>query len=95
MKVSELTVEELKAYCRAEDTPEAELLLAAALAAAKGYIKNRNQITDDYMDQHEELTLVVYILVADMYDNRSATVASGMENKTVETILKLHDFNFI
>lgn len=95
MKVSEIAVQDCLEYCRAEADAETERFLQNALQAAKNYIKSRNAIDDAYMDQHEELSIVVFILVADMYDNRSMTVANGKENPTATTILKLHDKNFL
>lgn len=95
MKVSEITVKDCLEYCRAEADVETERFLQNALTAAKSYIKSRNAIDDAYMDEHEDLTIVVYILVADMYDNRSMTVTNGKENPTATTILKLHDKNFL
>lgn len=95
MKVSEITVNDCMEYCRVEADAETERFLQDALQAAKSYIKSRNALDDAYMDEHEELSYVVFILVADMYDNRSMTVTNGKENPTAATILKLHDKNFL
>lgn len=95
MKVSEITVNELLEYCRADADAETERFLQAALHAAKSYIKSRNGIDDSYMDNYDELSIAVFALVADMYDNRSMTIGSGQENPTVTAILKLHDMNFL
>lgn len=95
MRISEISISDLVDYCRAEDGADTALFLYAALGAAKGYIKSRNGIDDAYMDAHEELTIAVLALVADMYDNRSLTIAGGKENPTITAILKMHDKNFI
>lgn len=69
MKLSELSVEELKAYCRAED--EENSVFEIILAACKAYIRGQTGLTDDEMDGYEDLTMAAMILGSDMYDNRT------------------------
>ena len=52
MKVSDITTADLADYVRADGTDETTVrFLAAALAAAKGYIKGHTSLTDDEMDE--------------------------------------------
>lgn len=96
MKVSEITTNDLADYVREDGTePVTNNFLAAALAAAKGYIKNRTSLTDVEMDEYEEISIAVFALVADMYDVRSTTAETATENLTVKAILNLHDKNFL
>ena len=69
MKLSELSVEELKAYCRAED--EENSVFEIILAACKAYIRGQTGLTDEEMDKYEDLTMAAMILGSDMYDNRT------------------------
>ena len=95
MKVSEITINDLADYVRADGTePATNNFLAAALSAAKGYIKNRTSLTDVEMDEYE-ISIAVFALVADMYDVRSTTTETATENLTVKAILNLHDKNFL
>lgn len=96
MKVSDITTADLSDYVRADGTDETTVkFLAAALAAAKGYIKGHTSLTDDEMDEYEEISIAVFAIVADMYDVRSTTADTTAENRTVKAILNLHDQNFI
>ena len=96
MKVSEITINDLADYVRADGTePATNNFLAAALSAAKGYITNRTSLTDVEMDEYEEISIAVFALVADMYDVRSTTAETATENLTVKAILNLHDKNFL
>lgn len=96
MKVSDITTADLADYVRADGTNDTTVkFLAAALAAAKGYIKGHTSLTDDEMDEYEEISIAVFAIVADMYDVRSTTADTTAENKTVSAILHLHDKNFI
>lgn len=69
MKVSELTIAECKAYCRAED--EEDAIFTILLAAGKAYIKGQTALTEEQMDQYEDLTAALLILCADLYENRA------------------------
>ena len=95
MKVSDITVIDLVNYTRASDTVEDKKFLEAALVTAKGIIKSRTGNTDKELNEHEEFSIAVFAMVADMYDNRSMSAESVAKNLTVEAILNLHDKNFL
>ena len=69
MKLSELTIKELKGYCRAED--EEDNVFEIILAACKAYIRGQTGLSDEEMDKYEDLTMAAMILASDMYDNRT------------------------
>lgn len=69
MKISDLTIADLKAYCRAEDDEDG--IFSIILSACKAYIKGQTALTDEQMDEYEDLTIAAMILASDMYDNRS------------------------
>ena len=55
-------------------------------------------ITADYqcgIDAYNDFVIVVYILVQDMYDNRSMYVEKSNLNKVVDTILGMHSVNLL
>lgn len=68
MKVSEITIAEIKAYCRAED--EEDEIFTLILSACKAYIIGQTGLTEEEMDEYEDLTIAILILASDFYDNR-------------------------
>ena len=86
MKLSALSIEELKTYCRAED--EEDSVFEIILDACKAFIRGQTGLTDDEMDKYEDLTMAAMILASDMYDNRAyqqkqAKVTANMAVKAI------------
>lgn len=69
MKLSNLSIEEMKTYCKAED--EEDSIFQIILDACKAYIRGQTGLTDEEMDKYEDLTIAALILGSDMYDNRT------------------------
>lgn len=63
----------------------------AAVEFCKGY----TGLTEEQLDEHEDITIVVLMLIADMYDNRQLQVDKNVMNKTAETILGMYCINFL
>ena len=96
MKVSEMTVNDIVEYCRiAEPSTADNAFLEQAIEAAKAYIRSYTGLNNDRIDEHEDFVIVVYVLVQDMYDNRSLYTDSKSLNNTVETILGMHSVNLL
>ena len=98
MKVSELTQAVVADYCRIiiEDQTEPELLvLDAMIKAAKQYCIGYTGLTEAELDDHEDITVAVLVLVSDMYDNRQMQVDKSSVNRTADTILGMHCVNWI
>lgn len=98
LKVSEITNKELADYLRLtyeylEDDEKEEL--DTMLLVAKKFIKSYTGLDEDKIDEHEDFVIVVYVLVADMYDTRSMYVDKSNLNKVVETILGMHSINLL
>lgn len=92
-KVSEIGAEELADYLRVstEDDGSTIKQLNTFLSAAKAYIKSYiGESNDDYLDAHPEFVTVVYVLVQDMYDNRTLYPDKSNLNFTVKSILDMH-----
>lgn len=100
MKMSELSVLSAVNYLRLDygslddsEKDEIEMLIRAA----KDYVKSYTGLSDDEVDEHEDITVAALILVQDMFDNRSRYVQNTISqpNRTVETILNMHCVNLI
>lgn len=74
----------------------AELEYIKALnAAAVSFVCEYCNIEKAYIDTHDELAVAVLVLIGDMFDNRTRYVEKDTLNRTVETVLSLHDHNLI
>lgn len=94
--VSELTIQDLADYLRLSELTEADTaLLTTILAAAKDYVYKWTGLTAEQVDVYKDITIAVYVLVQDMYDNRAYYVDTGNVNKVVEAILGLHSVNLL
>ncbi len=93
-KVSDISVENLADYLRlSEITPEDRTLLQTLLNISKTFIVKYTG--RDNLDDFPDFVIVVYLLVQDMYDNRTMYVDKGDFNQTVQTILGMHSINLL
>jgi uncharacterized phage protein (predicted DNA packaging) len=91
-----MTVNDIVEYCRIAEPSEDDLrFIPQAMEAAKAYIRSYTGLDNDRIDDHEDFVIVVYILVQDMYDNRSLYTEGKSLNNTVETILGMHSVNLL
>lgn len=89
MKVSEITTEDLANYLRLIDVDENETkFLSDALESAKSFIKSDTGVKD--LDEAEDFVMAIFVLVADMYDNRSLYAPTKHKNLAVEEVLSHH-----
>ena len=98
MKVSELTESVIANYCRImeEDVTESERVSLGALkAAAVSYVTSYTGLSLEEIDNHEDISIAVLTLIADMYDNRAMTVDKKEVNRTAEIILSMHSKNLL
>ena len=96
MKVSEITLTDLKNYIKLSETDaDDEKFLNNILIVAKEFIKNFTGLSDEEVDTHEDFYIVVMVLCEDMWDNRILYVDKNNLNKVVETILGFHDGNLL
>ena len=81
-RISEITTDDLVDYLRLPDVDSAQLtLLTTIKAAAINYIVGVTNLTIEDLDNYPDLTIAVYALVQDMYDNRTIYV-----NKEISAI---------
>jgi hypothetical protein len=98
MKVSQITNKELADYLRLtyeylSDDEKKEL--DTMLNVSKKFIISYTGLSNEEIDKHEDFVIVVYVLVADMYDTRSMYVDKSNLNRVVETILGMHSINLL
>lgn len=92
MRVSQVTGQTVRDYLRvAEDEP----LLEAIRGAALHYIRSYTGLTDEQMEQHEDLSVALLVLCAEMYDNRQMTVQDERINPVISQILASHSVNLL
>ena len=95
-KVSDITVSDLADYLRIEELTEDETkTLGNLLEVAKAYIKHYTGRTEAELDNYSDFVIVVFVLVQDMYDNRTMYVNSNNLNTVIQTILGMHSINLL
>ena len=85
-------------YLRLDDPSEIEESeIERMKASAVSYMIEYTGLTVDEMDQFEDMTQALFILVADMFDNRNLYIEGKASNvnKSVQTILGLHSVNIL
>ena len=98
MKVSELTIPIIANYCRIMDddvSGSENLSLEAMKIAAISYARSYTGLSESEMERHEDITIAILTLIADMYDNRSMIVDKNNVNRTAEVILSIHAKNLL
>lgn len=98
MKVSEITNKFIADYLRIDfDSASHDEILAldTFINSSIKFISNYTGLTIEEMDQHEEISHVVFILCQDMHDNRSYYVDKNNINHVVESILGMHSKNLL
>lgn len=96
MKISEITLNDVKEYINAPD--ETDRNVQMLIDASKKFILGRTGIKEDELDNYEDLTMVLLILCSDLYDQRQFMLDSNNGvplNVIVESILNMHSFNLV
>ena len=94
MKISEVTLTEVKSYLRITDTDD-DSLLEIIQAAATSYILSYTALTAEGADTIPELSIALMCLCSDMYDVRTSQASNDKQNPIVSTILNMHRRNCI
>lgn len=108
MKISEVTLDALKNYVTpyesSTDDDSLFLMLQSAAVAnlcsltglpAASEADSTTGIKPPCLDDYEDLTVALFVIVADLYNNRSNTVDKNNANKVVESIVGSHQFNLL
>lgn len=94
MKISEITINEIKNYLHVYHA-EDDKLIEAILVGAKAFVRNYTGLSPDMVDTSEDMSLAVFILAAEMYDNRVYTVENTNVNPAIQAILNMHSVNLL
>lgn len=99
MKVSEIKIEDVAHYLKLEfeslDDKEKEQL-TYTLENANDYIKRYTGLSDEEIEKHDDFAIVVFILVAEFYENRQYQSDKQLYvNKVVQSILDMHSNNLL
>ena len=97
MKLSEIDVPFVKEYLR-QDGDEDDRLIGAILEGAKDYIVKYTGQSIDQLEDSEDLTIAVLVLVAEFYDNRTISVNERINlriNSMLESLIGRYSLNLI
>lgn len=94
-KISDITYQDLAEYLKLVEYEDEISTLNNMLNIAKNFIANYTGRTLEDLDNFNDLVSVVFVLVQDMYDNRSLYVDKSTLNNVVETALGLHQINLL
>lgn len=95
-KISEITLNDLVDYLHLTELDGSQAqLLTTIKAAATSYIVGVTGLTLEQLDNYPDLTLALYALAQDMYDNRAIYVDKANISDTVSTILNMYRTNLL
>jgi len=97
MKISEITTQDLTDYLRIDDPTEIEESeIERMKTSAISFITGYTGLTETELDDFEDLTQALFVLVADMFDNRNMQSDKSVNvNKMVDRILGMHSVNLL
>lgn len=94
MKISEVATSDLKEYAHVYHDQD-NYLFDSILAACKSYIKGYTGLDETKLDEKEELTIALFVLSNELYDNRTFTVENDKVNTVIKSILDMHSVNLL
>lgn len=97
MKLSELDLSLVKEYLR-QDGDEDNRLIQAIIEASKSYICNYTGQSIEQLEEHEDVTIAILVLIAEFYDNRTINVNDRLNlrmNSMLESLLGRHSVNLL
>ena len=93
-KVSDITASDLAEYIRLPDPDTNDnQLLENLLSVSKNFISQYTGQND--LDAFKDFVIAVFVLVQDMWDNRSLYVEKNNLNEVVSRILDMHAVNLL
>ena len=94
MTPNQVSVNDVKEYLRIYDD-EDDAVIDTMLIAAKSFIVGYTGLSENEIDEYEDLTAALLVLVAELYDNRLYTVDNDKLNPIAKSILDLHCTNLL
>lgn len=96
MKISELTAEMVKDFTGISDDDSNDIVGTLLMPAAKAYIKEHTGLTDEQLDEHEDLAIGYCVLVNEWYSQRDYTSSIHRQvSPTIKSILSMHAVNHL
>lgn len=96
MKISELTSEMVKDYTGISDDDSDDIVGSLIMPAAKAYIIGYTGLTEEQIDEHEDLAMAFCVLVNDMFTQRDYTLSLHKQvAPTVKNILSMYAVNHL
>ena len=95
-KVSQITASDLADYIHLSDPSSDDTnTLNDMLGIAKTFIQKYTGHTSLELDNYQDFVIVVFVLVQDMWDNRTLYVDTSNLNYVIEAILGMHSVNLL
>lgn len=95
MLLSQVQISDLKSYANVFHN-EDDNLFASILVAGKQFITSYTGLPlFPDCDNHEDLTIALFVVCNEMYDNRDFTVDNIKVNFVVKQILDSHSVNYL
>lgn len=95
-KISDITYNDLASFLRlVELSLDEENTLVTLLGVAKNFVSKYTGRSLEELDEYQDMVIVIFILVQDMWDNRTMYINEKNLNNTIITILNLHSVNLL
>lgn len=94
MRINDITISDLKEYAHVYHN-EDDSLFENILLASKAYVQSYTGLSVDSMNEKEDLTMVVYVIAMELYDNRTFIVDTDKVNFVINSILNMYSVNLL
>ena len=94
MNITSLGVIDIARFIKVDLNDNSANELRMLKDGAVAYVSSYTKLSKEKLDEHEDLTIAVLIIIAEMFENRTFTVESDSINPIAKSILDLHDHNF-
>lgn len=94
MKLKDLTLEDFKEYLGVTDA-ESNYSVRTCRDAVTAFIRSYTGLSDDEINENEDITIAALTIANEMFNNRDYTVNSGNLNPLVRQILAMHSVNLL
>lgn len=97
MRISEVTIHDIKNYLRIDDSYD-DNLIEIILDSAKHHIISHTGLTEVELEKREDLTIALMVICHELYDNRrymAETTTMNRANLVIENILNKHCTNLL
>ncbi len=96
MRLSEVSLEMIKAYGHIDGTAEDDNLITdLIIPSARAYVLEYTGQNEESADDLPDLALACIVLCTYMYDHRDMVVDRSNVNRVIETTLGMHSVNLL